>query len=66
MLPVCLVNNVRYSLEYPEYFGEGPEEVSRALVVIIQLTSYLSGCNMVCFYSRTTKLFRSTVTQSYR
>ena len=29
---VCLVNNVGYSLEYPEYFGEGPEEVSRALV----------------------------------
>ena len=26
-----LVNNVGYSLEYPAYFGEGPEEVSRAL-----------------------------------
>ena len=63
MLLVFLVNNVGYMHEYPEYFGEVPEEVSHALVVIIQLTSYLSGCNMVCFHSRTTKLFKSTVTQ---
>ena len=32
MLFVFLVNNVGYIHEYPEYFGEVPEEVSRALV----------------------------------